>query len=208
MKTVSDFFSTNFYEDTKYIKDLITSIIAVDQAYCKWDYNKTIQKTERVFAYELYHQFKLLVKREDNILRYEDLRFDGEIGKKYFPDIPNLETRFNVEQKDFSPDLVLHKGQLDSNQLNQKLIVEIKTKANGSEEVVKDIIKLNYSIIKLNFQFGVFISVNTLKSTLIQNLKSEIKLLNEYENNFRRIIIIHYDGQNLRIENLYNILKN
>ena len=46
-----------------YLNDLGSSILNVDKEYCNWEARHiTLQKSERVFAYELYHQFKSLTK--------------------------------------------------------------------------------------------------------------------------------------------------
>ncbi|MBD3906438.1 hypothetical protein NAL32_17470 [Chryseobacterium sp. Ch-15] len=157
-------------EDFRFLTDLFNAINSIDDEYCNWTYfHETIQKTERVFAYELYYALKVIARNER--VQYNGIKFNGEIGKKMLEDINQLGTNFIVEQKNFNPDLVLHKGQIDKDSENQKLIIEIKTINTTDEKIAKDIIKLNYGIAYLNFQFGVFISVNTDFRTLNDKLK-------------------------------------
>lgn len=64
-----------------YINDIGEAILRVEERYCEWAYNSdnNNQKTERVFAYELYHQFKTLTNCDN---KYHNLRLDGEIDKR------------------------------------------------------------------------------------------------------------------------------
>jgi len=197
-------------EDFRFLEDLIDAIESIDDEYCSWTYyHETIQKTERVFAYELYHQLKLIATIKKT--QYDGIKFNGEIGKKILQDITQLGTGFTVKQKNFSPDLVLHKGQIDKQSDNQKLIIEIKTNNTTDEKITKDIIKLYYGIENLNFQFGVFISVNTDFDILKQKLKRLFKIEQVQPNqldNLKRIHIINFISRQLTCETLYKIMHN
>lgn len=108
-----DFDGLSAFEDRKYryLRDLLKSILCVGSDFCLRDNENGAneEQYERVFAYELYHQWS---KYLENEYWKEDrnMRINGEI-KKFFHD----------ERK--MPDLVLHKQYDDC----QKIIVEIKT---------------------------------------------------------------------------------
>ena len=193
----------------QYLIDLYNAIDSIEEDYCNWDYNDTIQKTERVFAYELYFKLKIISILNPN--RYENIKFNGEIGKKLQNiNLNKLGTNLEFNQVDFNPDLVLHKNQIDYSPENQKLIIEIKTKNQTDENIAKDILKLNYGIENLNFQFGVFISVNTNFETIQNKIRRifQIDLIDENSrSNLEKIIIINYENQILKSDSLANILK-
>lgn len=104
---------------------LIQAVLHVDKEYLSYadtnanagDRKDQINQLERVFAYELYHQWSLL--KDDNLV------LNGEIGKLW-----NNETSY--------PDLILHGGQNDFG--NNKIVVEIKRECmvNGKPEAILD----------------------------------------------------------------------
>ena len=119
---------------------------------------------ERVFAYELYHQFRKLMYSNDH---YNDLFLNGEQQKD--------NSHFNELLKSFSknkiiPDLILHRccGSIDMG--GQILYIEIKTKNNTA--VCDDLQKLtDLTKTKLNFAYYVFIYVDGT----FEELKKRIK---------------------------------
>ncbi|AZA54048.1 hypothetical protein [Chryseobacterium sp. G0201] len=195
-------------EDFRFLKDLFYAITTIEDEYCNWTYHhETIQKTERVFAYELYYKLKLIAGIKKT--QYNGIKFNGEIGKKILSDINKLGTDYTVEQKNFNPDLVLHKGQIDKDSENQKLIIEIKTTNTTDEKIAKDIIKLNYGIAYLNFQFGVFISVNTDFDTIKDKLKRIFQIGNipvDQLDNLKKIYVVNYRSQIMVWKTLYKII--
>ena len=196
-----------------YLNHIGEAIIHVNNDYCVWSYNNanSNQKTERVFSYELYHQFRLLMNSNEY---NNEIRLDGEIGKRLHGNtvrdcgviISNF--NFNSTQIHFSPDLVIHKGQNDRQEINQKAIVEIKTKDVSNAELTKTILKLNHYIRVLHFQYAVFITVNTDFQEIAQKLR---KLFHnptnkELEKRFCRIIVMNYTDRKLTVYTLRNIL--
>ena len=190
-----------------HLNDLAEAVIRVSEYYCNWPARHiTLQKVERVFAYELYYQFKLLTASK---AVYQGIRFDGEIGKQIHQ-IPNdCGTNISIKQIDYSPDLVLHKSQLDKSSENQKLIIEIKTTNVSDADFALAIIKLNHFLSSLNFQFAVLITVNTNKYTIIRKLRRIIPQPSDKVliNNFKKIIVFNYKDRVLNANRLYDILK-
>lgn len=120
----------------------------------------------------------------------------------------------NCTQTRYSPDLVIHLGQISRQEDNQKAIIEIKTKRlngeQGNEELRKTILKLNHYLRVLNFQYALFLSVNTDFDQLTQQL---IDLISDptgqiWQDRFKRIIVINYRNRVLEAKTLYSILTN
>ena len=194
---------------------LENAIRRVTNRYCIWDYNTQIQQRgERVFAYELYHQFRNLLANAPNNL---NLRFDGEIDKNLDENVDYCRVepillrirngRYLRDDRKFSPDLVLHLAQNNRLQDNQSLIIEIKTKKVGNSELAKDLLKLNHYIRIINFQYGVFISVNTNFDNLKQQIRDIFNNPDGWENRFNRIVIFNHNDEILQVNTLQNILQ-
>jgi hypothetical protein len=194
---------------TIYLNDLGKAITKVESRYCTWEYTskKYLQKIERVFAYELYHQYRIIIEKNKN--RYANLRLDGEIQKQFSNNINSCGTNYNFEQARFAPDMVVHLGQIDRNSQNQKLIVEIKIRTIEKKELAKTILKFNHYIRELNFQYAVFLSVNTTLISVAKKLKEifDTNKAGECSANFKRIIIVCYKDQKIDAKSLYQILN-
>ena len=116
------------------LQDLFKAILNVRSAYYTYSTKnfainkKDVQEQlERVFAYELYHQWSKRLEEHHNW--DTPLTINGEIGKR-------------VEDALAYPDLVLHKGQ-DQND-NQEIAVEIKRQVSITEtNVLSDLRKLS-----------------------------------------------------------------
>ena len=192
-----------------YIYDIVEAIQKVDDKYRQWEYhNGNSQKIERVFAYELYHQLRLMTHSNS---KYKDLRIDGEISKEVYQEmetcgLPDLKI---LKHYRFSPDMVIHHAQTDRKEENQIAIIEIKTKNIHPDELKKTILKLNYYIRVLNFQYAIFISVNTEFDKVSKQLRCcfDNPLSKEWQNRFNRIIIMNYNQRKLEVDTLLGILK-
>lgn len=118
--------------------------------------NEAIEQTERVFAYELYHQWSMCLGKK--------WLLNGEISKHLSWFYNNKEIGITENQK--YPDLVLHKGPADNKQL---IVCEIKRK-NHLDRLQFDLQKLavftsssGSSNIKRNFmpfKCGVILLIN------------------------------------------------
>ncbi|MBR5653357.1 MAG: hypothetical protein IKX22_04685 [Prevotella sp.] len=185
-KIEKSFVNDNLIEiDCIHIKNLFKAILEVrrNYFYYRTETNETIddddwqEQLERVFAYELYHQWSLIQMQYNDFLLKEGKRNDllyinGEVGK-------------GLEGIHKYPDMVLHGGQGDY--VHQEIAVEIKRKANiTSEKVIKDLEKLSDMITEGKmafnakpFKWGVFIltcgDVSDMKNILDSNSLDAIR---------------------------------
>lgn len=213
--------------DRYYFKSLFDAILNVDKSYITYKDNisnesgEEQEHLERVFAYELYHQWsKILenkgIKREGNIV------LNGELSKRGTIKIPDNENR-NSKKQTVYPDLVLHSSQDNDN--NQKMICEIKREKNIQSNAISiDLLKLiSYtSDYHLNgyrpFKYGIFIlvgesaSLDFIKNRINRNVKIIVKEETDIDitfshENLRQIICIAYNGDNkLEYDTLENII--
>ena len=149
---------------------LLQAVAQVDKIYLSYantnasteDKNQ-IDQQERVFAYELYHQWSLL--KDDNLV------LNGEIGKQW-------------NETTWYPDLVLHGGQDDPD--NNTIAVEIKRECmvNGKPEaILDDLEKLSFFLENVdkennfrkyrNYEFSVFILLKGGLNEISEALKNE-----------------------------------
>lgn len=211
---------------SKYLDNLIEAFHQVEQKYYSWwsikhfngkTENQQInyQRIERVFAFELYHQFRK--QMEYNPLDFKDLLFNAEPLKNYVYEILATDNYFLVDsetsQHSIIPDLVLHKGQDTVGKENQKLTIEIK--AQLKPDVKKDLSKLLLMADKFGFEYGVFITINSKQEYITHKIKESFDLngfkkdVNKYEDLFKRIIILNRKSTHEIIfkENLFNLLS-
>jgi len=165
-----------------FLKDLFTAILNVEDnyyAYSTKHLNGSYQQQEqleRVFAYELYHQWSKLLERYNKKNKNDKRVINGEVGKKL--DFCNV-----------FPDMILHKGQEDIH--NQEIAIEIKRKISLSEEnLLNDLEKLSDMLTegKLSdcatpFKYSVFILIGGNESDITRILKQE-KINNINDNIF------------------------
>lgn len=139
--------------------------------------NEAIEQTERVFAYELYHQWSMLKSKK--------WLLNGEISKniKWFYNRNREEKSLTVNQK--YPDLVLHKDPADNEQL---IVCEIKRKnnLNGLKDDLKKLAIFTFSNETNNLFFspykcGIFLLINGS----VDDLKKEIDKCFQNDDNSR-----------------------
>nr|WP_322626182.1 hypothetical protein [uncultured Flavobacterium sp.] len=157
------------HQSFQYIKDICLAIKNIDERF----YGSRVghiylsdeikeQVIERVFAYEFYHQLKLVSKKTDRLDSYSQLQIDPEVSKY-------------IQGYTF-PDLVIHGNQTDYEL--QKVIIEIKISDHGTD----DILKLLEYMHMLNFDFGVFICANIHYTTLSKEIKRQYNLSRKFKN--------------------------
>lgn len=122
---------------------------------------------ERVFCYELYHQFRKIMEQKQNELN-EEWILQGEPRKG--PVGSEIEEYCQVKSIDkvYYPDFLVHEPYA----MNNGLIIEVK--ANPSitiEDMKKDILKIDQFISRYEYQKGVFLAINITKDRLKELLK-------------------------------------
>ncbi|PKR80705.1 hypothetical protein CW751_08010 [Brumimicrobium salinarum] len=134
---------------------------------------KYFQHIERNFAYELYHQWKII--RTNSVLENgkDELTLNAEIGKN------GIKHKF--VSNTVYPDLVLHQGQMETEMHKQIIFVEIKTDPSiDKKKLKKDLCKLEMAVGEsLNYQNAVFVSINSDYNKLINNIYNIINDFSE-----------------------------
>jgi hypothetical protein len=132
-----------------------------------------IQKPERTFVAELYHQLRMQQSTMNKDETIRNLVFHCDISKINY--ILNNECIQDVSKYRLVPDLVLHKSQTDNSSENQLLVCEVKMDSKISKDnFKKDLDKLlYYKLSQLKFQNAVFI------------FTGKKELLNQYLNEYR-----------------------
>ena len=172
-----------------YLEDLCSALEEVSPEYKKWilyntDASGEVKETqesycERVFAYELYHQLRLIMEpcRGHVEERYRELILNGEqvkldnFYKHLFEGLSKLSEKFKKEgENKIIHDLVLHKniGTIDKD--GQIYLVEIKMGENTN--ALDDLEKLTLlTKSELYFHFYIFVyvdkSIDELKEMIL-----------------------------------------
>jgi hypothetical protein len=142
------------------------------------------QHVERNFAYELYHQYRLLMEKDANRELFNGLQLNGETPKIGFNDTI-------IGKNVIIPDLVLHKSQLNIEEANQKLFVEVKINENA--DLGKDIAKLLFAVMPpLSFQEGVLICIN-ISFADVKNQIRNYPRIKRYPEVLKKIFLLHPD---------------
>lgn len=175
--------NTMNFNCSEHVWGLINAILNVSKEYMFYyekievKEDKIVEQIERVFAYELYHQWSLL--KDTNLM------LNGEIDK-------------DEEKNRYYPDMVLHGGQCDHD--NNKVVVEIKRgKDIDNAKIIKDLEKLSSYLSQeknvkyANYENAVFILFGG-------NMEKISKALKSYnrgdEINDIICITYNYDGKN------------
>lgn len=174
-----------------HLKNLLRAILEVKREYFYYATNNVAgdselqEQLERIFAYELYHQWSIIQKEKNDNSSDQDKRIiNGEGGKK-------------LDGVQIYPDLILHKGQKDME--HQEIAVEIKRKVGlQGDNLIRDLIKLSklitYGKLAYNakeFKYGVFILTGGVKEDIISLLTT-----NQAKDVDDRIICIFCNGDN------------
>lgn len=195
----------------KVICTLFDAILHVNQSYLEFEEPEKkvwVSHLERVFAYELYHQWSKILKRE-KLFGPTKFVLNAEINK-------NTNYFGHVGEGVKYPDMVLHHNQGDNK--NQGIVCEIKRKGGFNLKSFRDDIeKLDcFMQEESNYRFaiGTFILVGdkideiynkvaSLKKSMI-GLRSTTKTV-EIQ---KRIVCIAYNGNNLEFSTLYQMICN
>lgn len=146
---------------------------------------KAIEHTERVFAYELYHQWSCSLKDTDWIVNAElrkniEWFYSKDEEKLLFE---NNSKATNESTNDF-PDMVLHKSQKEDAQL---IVCEIKRDDRILGDIKKDLNRIYLFTIKKDeenktadnyyqaFKCGIFLAFNTEFNKIISAIKTRMQ---------------------------------
>ena len=183
--------------ENKYFNDLLLALMKVDSKYLLWPYGINTQMCERVFAYELYHQWRII----SEYYQYENLIINGEIRKD-----ESIYRRVN--NTIVYPDLILHEQQ---NNINQQIIAcEIKTvksieSNNGKQKVLRDLIKLGSYVEDLQYETCVFIQIKD-HDNIIEKVIPYLKKRKNAISNLSKIYYIIKDDDDISYQNLELLL--
>ena len=169
-ETLLDVVSTVSNTQCLHIDDFICALLNIDEIYYTYTTQKQETKyPERVFAYELYHQFRKIM--EKNPKKYQGVYLNGEQQK----------SRQVVEDLErCAPDLVLHKCIYEVDPDKQLWLCEIKMK--GNPKVMSDLNKFS-KMDKLKFQCYVFLYADVKFAEMVDEIR-KIKInksLSPYE---------------------------
>ena len=190
----------------EYLQDLFSAFQLVDSRYYftevfrdidnyHQEQEAVIQSTENSFSAELFRHWRNIMEENHKIDQYNNLALDFDVRKDWV-DYRIIENN----KQSYRPDLVLHLSQLNWEPEFQKVYVEVKT--NPNPFVKDDIQKITNAIYNLQFERGVFISVNsdfTLLTNLIRNIViRENRRLTQIQINidWNRIFLFHSTSNN------------
>lgn len=151
------------------------------KSLCPSAKTKALKHTERVFAYELYHQWSCLLKGTDWKINAElrkniEWFYSEDDGTSLSENTSNN----NDSSNDF-PDMVLHKSQKDNAQL---IVCEIKRENRINYDIVKDLNRIYKFTLKKDktnkeekdyyqsFKCGVFLVINANFSKIIEAIRT------------------------------------
>lgn len=130
---------------------------------------KALKHTERVFAYELYHQWSGRIPKPDGWMLNAEL-FKHLIW--FYPQKTN-ETEANISDQSY-PDMVLHRGQQKDDQM---IVCEIKRDYRVKKDILDDLIRLYRFTRRDNqqnyfraYHCGIFLAVNAKMKVITDNI--------------------------------------
>ncbi|MHA1328821.1 MAG: hypothetical protein ACTSRH_16105 [Promethearchaeota archaeon] len=177
------------------IKGVILALNNMDRRYCslskidykalgvKNDVRKILEKEkflERPFAYEFYHQFRLLLEKK--ILDFGGPIIQGEVGKGYQ----------HIFKNRYAPDFIIHLPNTKEN----LAIIEFKLASRMFNEIKDDfkkIIEFKRNE-KLRYKYGIVILIGNLN--ILNRRKKKINKLNKKDG--EKIVIIKFNVKTWR----------
>lgn len=187
--------------DCEYIDDFLSALSKVETDYILYaipensETKESFKYPERVFAYEFYHQYRLIMDEKKE--KYRGLYLNGEQPKssKIWEGLANI-----------TPDLVLHGkiGEKDDTGESQKWLCEIKMKSNPA--IIQDLkkIKSNESVLKFQDNFFLYVGAT------LQNLKDVLDKSDMKQMNVDTICVCLYhddDGIQIACRRLLDIIN-
>lgn len=167
--------------EESYFKDFLKALLHVEHRYILYPYrgingedNDKLQgRYERVFAYELYHQFRKIM--ECNPEKYEGIFLNGEAykGGSIYTKMLEILGGCNCSEAltNCVPDLVLHKNPGEIVKGGQYFLCEMKTCANS--KFLDDFRKIKkYADSQLEFKYHIFLSIGETLNQLKKRIKN------------------------------------
>ena len=190
VSTVSD-------EQFKYVNDFIAALQEVDELYYTYTTASGEKKyPERVFAYELYHQFRKIMESKGSEFSGVYLNGEQTKNKKVVPILEQC-----------APDLILHKCVYEVQPNNQLWLCEIKMK--GNQNATSDLDKFN-KMAPLQFPCYVFLYAGVTYEEMRDEIKN-LKRLTNTEFYLKTICIssYNYNGvKQIHCHSLKDIVEN
>lgn len=158
---------------------------------------------ERVFCYELYHQARKVMEKKQlnsNVILQAELR-KNQVTRE-------IEELFNVQNLNgpYYPDFLIH-DPLTFN--DQALVIEVKANPKlNSNDILKDILKIDEFINHYNYRKGIFLAINIPKVSVISLLNNQ-QFLKKIDNNInckKKILLIFKEDAN-KAQKLINLDK-
>lgn len=133
---------------------------------------------ERVFCYELYHQLRKVLEKEQGDLD-KNVILQAELPKKQISDeVGDLMGISKLERR-YIPDFLIHEPQTVS---NQNIIIEVKANPDlRDKDILDDIKKIDQFISRYEYKKGVFLAIN-IPEEKIKKLLSKNELFTQLEN--------------------------
>jgi hypothetical protein len=146
---------------------------------------------ERVFCYELYHQLRVLMSEDQHNLDFENVVLQAELKKENIGEIAHVFEAIGIQALDseYIPDFLLHSpGDFD----RQYLITEVKSNPQLTFSGIKDdLLKIQQFITRYSYQRGVFLTINTNPTRIINSLK-DLENREWISNNIKNPELIHF----------------
>lgn len=184
--------------DCKYLDDILCALARVDIKYVLYPSKDNYKYPERVFAYEFYHQYRIIMEEKKE--KYKDLYLNGEQPKSSLV----WEGLAMI-----TPDLVLHGkvGEEDNTGESQKWLCEIKMISNFN--VIDDLEKIKEGESILKFQHYILLYVGATLQNLKDKLENKNKDKEKLDCNTLCICAFYdEDGVQLTCRRLYEIINN
>ena len=182
---------------------LFNSILNVNYNYVDSDINH--KRLERVFAYELYHQWSKIIDRLNKQIDNTNDKYilNGETIK----DMSHF--RMDHSKINSYPDMILHKSIDRPN--GQAIVCEIKRISNFSDNgFEEDIKKLRQFVCEqqneYTFSFGVFILVGDKIKAILEKIHTMNWTRRRRKNKSNKIMLVAYNGLQLEVISLYDAL--
>jgi len=163
----------NDIELSEFLIDFIKSINKVGQSVFEVVQPETLRQVtfEDNFVYNLKSKF-------DEISKEKLQSLNVEIASNFTKTIQIKDEAVSTWKKYFNtytikPDLFIHRDQ-EEDTINQEFAAEVKTQKTSSENIFKDLLKLNIYIEELNYKTAVFLGINYSISEITDFVKEYI----------------------------------